>query len=140
VRRIIAITSVGLAALASSIVAEPASAASVATSYCASVKFKQQTTNNQAMWCHVQYGVAYQGGYSGPVDGIPGVNTWKGTQTWLKRHYGYSGAIDGVPGPLTYSAMQRAGRNTGYTGPIDGIMGPNSWRAWASIAFQAYGD
>lgn len=52
-------------------------------------------------------------GYNGAVDGIAGVNTWKAVQTWLKRYYGYNGAIDGEPGSLTKAAIERAGKALG---------------------------
>jgi hypothetical protein len=96
------------------------------SAYCKSVLYKVNTTNSQALWCQLQGGPSRFGGYTGPVDGVPGVNTWKGLQTWLRR-FGYTGPIDGVPGTNTYKALQRWGQRGGYTGPVDGVMGPNSW-------------
>ncbi|WP_415858959.1 peptidoglycan-binding domain-containing protein [Agromyces laixinhei] len=56
-----------------------------------------------------------------------GVNSWKGFQSWL-RIYGYGGPVDGIPGTNTYRAIQEYARQTGfYSGPVDGVMGPNSW-------------
>ena len=40
--------------------------------------------------------MAQSGGYTGPVDGALGDNTWKGLQTVL-RGFGYGGPIDGPP-------------------------------------------
>lgn len=69
-------------------------------------------------------------GYTGPIDGVLGVNSWAGTQRGL-RDYGYTGPDDGIPGTNTYMAMQRLASHWGYTGPIDGELGPNSYRGLA---------
>lgn len=66
-------------------------------------------------------------GYTGPIDGILGKNSWAGTQRGL-RNYGYTGPDDGVPGVNTYKAMQRLAAQWGYTGPVDGELGPNSYK------------
>lgn len=66
-------------------------------------------------------------GYTGPIDGVLGENSWAGTQRGL-RDYGYTGPDDGIPGVNTYKAMQRLAANWGYTGPIDGELGPNSYK------------
>lgn len=71
------------------------------------------------------------GGYTGPIDGVMGVNSFKGVQTNLAREYGYGGSIDGVPGINTWKAVQRWAARYGYSGPIDGYPGPNTWRAVA---------
>lgn len=78
--------------------------------------------------------LAQFGGYGGPVDGVPGGNTWKGVQTAL-RSYGYGGPIDGVPGNNTYIALQKLAADGGYGGPIDGVPGPATYAgvaAWVS--------
>ena len=36
-------------------------------------------------------------GYTGPIDGVLGKNSWAGTQRGL-ADYGYTGPADGVPG------------------------------------------
>ena len=92
-----------------------------------------QSPPNQAFWCIVQEGPARVfGGYTGPSDGVMGVNSWKGFQTFLKKEFGYQGVIDGYPGTETYRAMQRyAAQNGYYTGVQDGVMGPNSWSGLA---------
>ncbi|GAA1655546.1 peptidoglycan DD-metalloendopeptidase family protein [Catellatospora bangladeshensis] len=76
--------------------------------------------------------IGQAGGYFGPVDGVPGVNTWKGVQT-VVRGYGYTGPIDGVPGANTYAALQRLAQKGGYTGPVDGALGPNSWKGIQTV-------
>lgn len=71
------------------------------------------------------------GGYTGPLDGVMGVNSFKAMQTNLAREYGYTGPIDGIPGINTWKAVQRWAARYGYTGPIDGVPGKNTWRAVA---------
>ncbi|MFG3714341.1 GH25 family lysozyme [Micromonospora sp. NPDC047730] len=78
-------------------------------------------------------------GYTGPIDGVPGVNTYAALQRAM-RNYGYTGPIDGVPGPNTWKAVQRLASGWGYTGPIDGVMGPNSWRGFARFLNQDQWD
>ena len=41
------------------------------------------------------------------VDGSLDKNDWARIQTWLKKDWGYTGPIDGLPGKQTYSAMER---------------------------------
>lgn len=71
------------------------------------------------------------GDYEGPVNGIPGVNTWKGIQrvanNWAPSCYG--GWVDAVTDHHN-RALQCIGRETsaGYTGPINGILGPNIYK------------
>ncbi|WP_064741965.1 peptidoglycan DD-metalloendopeptidase family protein [Hamadaea tsunoensis] len=72
------------------------------------------------------------GGYTGPMDGVPGANTWIGVQT-VMRGYGYSGPIDGVPGTNTYAALQRLAQKGGYSGPVDGALGVNSWKGLQTV-------
>lgn len=76
--------------------------------------------------------IAQAGGYTGPVDGVPGVNTWLGVQQ-VTRGYGYTGPIDGAPGTNTYAAMQRLAQKGGYTGPVDGALGVNSWKGIQTV-------
>ena len=81
----------------------------------------QQSGNG---WKDLQGGICRQNGYTGPADGIPGPNTWKAMQRFLKA-WGYNGPADGIPGPNTWKAFQRfLAANYGYTGIIDGIPGP----------------
>ncbi len=70
------------------------------------------------------------GGYTGPLDGVLGKNSWIGTQVAL-RNFGYTGPADGVPGSNTYKAIQRAAQRYGYSGPIDGELGKNSYMGFA---------
>jgi len=94
-------------------------------------------SNNKSMWCQVQGGIASDYGYTGPVNGIPGVNTYKALQRYLQANWGYTAGIDGVLGVNSYKAMQRAAvasgwvDGTAYTGPIDGTMAQRDWAAWA---------
>ncbi|MGC4759163.1 peptidoglycan DD-metalloendopeptidase family protein [Micromonospora trifolii] len=74
-------------------------------------------------------------GYTGPIDGAPGVRTYAALQQAM-RGYGYTGPLDGVPGANTWMAVQRLASGWGYTGPIDGVMGPNSWRGFARFLNQ----
>lgn len=76
--------------------------------------------------------IAQAGGYTGPVDGVPGVNTWRGVQQ-VMRGYGYTGPVDGAPGTNTYAAMQRLAQKGGYTGPVDGALGVNSWKGLQTV-------
>ena len=70
-------------------------------------------------------------GYTGPVDGSLGPQSWAGTQRGL-RAWGYTGPDDGSPGPQTYMAMQRLAAAYGYKGVVDGVLGPNSYRSLAT--------
>lgn len=65
-------------------------------------------------------------GYTGPLDGKLGVNSWIAIQKWLTFSKFYTGPADGVPGINTYKGLQKVAALGGYTGPIDGILGPNS--------------
>ena len=65
--------------------------------------------------------------YTGPQDGVFGVNTWKGIQTSI-RGVGYTGPVDGVPGANTCRLVQVYAQKFGdYRGPVDSILGPNSY-------------
>ncbi len=101
------------------------------TSFCSTGVYNDTTTEtapSQQMWCRVQGGPAAANGYTGTVDGVMGVNSWKGLQRHLAANFQYYGPIDGQPGTNTYKAMQRNAAQVGYAGPIDGQMGPNSWK------------
>ena len=74
-------------------------------------------------------------GYSGPIDGAPGTNTYKALQSAM-RAYAYTGPIDGVMGTSSWKAVQRLAAKWGYDGPIDGAMGANSWRGFAAFLNQ----
>jgi peptidoglycan hydrolase-like protein with peptidoglycan-binding domain len=43
------------------------------------------------------------------------------------------GPIDGVPGTNTYKVLQSLASRGGYTGPIDGIPGPNTYAGLANL-------
>ncbi|MBV1851319.1 GH25 family lysozyme [Catellatospora tritici] len=83
--------------------------------------------------------VAQLGGYTGPVDGVLGPNSWKGVQTLLKQLGLYSGPVDGVPGTNTYKGLQLLAQRGGYTGPVDGLPGPNTYAGLRGYLAQAGG-
>lgn len=86
------------------------------------------TNATREQWVVIQKWLAILGRYDGPIDGVPGPNTWKGIQITLTKYGYYSGPIDGIPGYNTARGMQMYGRDGGgYGGPIDGDLGPNSW-------------
>lgn len=82
-------------------------------------------------WSRVQNAMRIEEGYTGPVNGVPGENTYAALQRYLAHHHGYSGPADGVLGTNSYAALQRLAAQHGYTGPVNGVMGPNSWRGVA---------
>ncbi|MBD7952452.1 MULTISPECIES: peptidoglycan-binding domain-containing protein [Oerskovia] len=137
-KRTLVAGTVALATFALPVVAAaPASAAAgPVSSYCSTVMRNSAYTNEQTAWCRVQQwtghrtvggGYIAEGPYQGPIDGIPGVNSWRAFQQYLKLSVGYSGPIDGIPGPNTYRAVQLLAQKGGYTGPVDGVLGPNTW-------------
>ncbi|MEU9508416.1 glycoside hydrolase family 25 protein [Micromonospora sp. NPDC048170] len=73
-------------------------------------------------------------------DGVAGPIMWMRAQNWLRITSGYTGPIDGAPGTNTWKAVQRLASGWGYTGPIDGAMGPNSWRGFARFLNQDQWD
>ncbi|WNV85273.1 M23 family metallopeptidase [Umezawaea sp. Da 62-37] len=87
------------------------------------------------MWKRTQNWLRLEQGYTGPIDGAPGTNTYAALQRGV-RAYGYTGPIDGVMGTNSWAGVQRLASHWGYTGPIDGVMGPNSWRGFARFVNQ----
>ncbi|MET0402038.1 MAG: GH25 family lysozyme [Cystobacter sp.] len=77
--------------------------------------------------------LARRGGYTGPLDGVPGTQTWVGVQKALRALGYYDGPTDGVPGLNTYKGLQLLAQDGGYAGPIDGIPGPHTYQG-----IQAY--
>ncbi|MFC5070616.1 glycoside hydrolase family 25 protein [Kitasatospora cinereorecta] len=96
---------------------------------------EQDGVPGTVMWMRTQNWLRIESGYTGPIDGVPGVNTYAALQRNM-RNWGYTGPIDGVMGVNSWSAVQRLAAAHGYTGPIDGAMGPNSWRAYSSFINQ----
>ncbi|MBB4905850.1 GH25 family lysozyme [Actinophytocola algeriensis] len=96
---------------------------------------EQDGVPGAVFWQRTQNWLSMDWGYTGPIDGVPGVNTYSALQRAM-RGYGYTGPVDGVPGVNTWAAVQRLGAQWGYTGPVDGVMGPNSWRAFARFVNQ----
>lgn len=130
--------SVGAIAIA----APPAQAANWSFTCGGAVPYQYQSITwstgvpDRCMWAIMQeLGRAH--GYTGPIDGVMGPNSWRGFQKYLAWAGFGPGAADGIPGPNTYRAMQRfAGPN--YSGPIDGVMGPNSWKGVTRSLFAVY--
>jgi murein DD-endopeptidase len=52
-------------------------------------------------------------------------------QNWLRLTNGYTGPANGVMGVNSWRAVQTLAAHYGYTGPLNGVMGPNSWRGFA---------
>ena len=71
-------------------------------------------------------------GYTGPLDGIPGTNTWNAVQRGF-HSLGYQINETGTMDEQTQRVMQLIAQEYGYTGPVDGILGPNSYRGFASF-------
>ncbi|WP_024755951.1 GH25 family lysozyme [Streptomyces exfoliatus] len=83
--------------------------------------------------------IAQLGGYTGPLDGVLGPNTWKGVQTLLTQLGLYSGPVDGAPGTNTYKGLQQLAQRGGYTGPVDGVLGPNTYAGLRGYLAQTGG-
>ncbi|MET9105547.1 peptidoglycan DD-metalloendopeptidase family protein [Streptomyces zhihengii] len=96
---------------------------------------EQDGVPGPVMWRRAQNWLRIESGYTGPIDGVPGPNTYAALQRNM-RNWGYTGPVDGAPGPNTWAAVQRLAAAHGYTGPIDGAMGPNSWRGFARFLNQ----
>ncbi|MGW6206717.1 GH25 family lysozyme [Streptomyces sp. NPDC055089] len=100
---------------------------------------EQDGVPGPVMWQRTQNWLRIQSGYTGPIDGIPGTNTYAALQLNM-RNWGYTGPLDGVPGTNTWAAVQRLSAAHGYTGPIDGVMGPHSWRGFSRFINQDQWD
>ncbi|MER5896837.1 peptidoglycan-binding domain-containing protein, partial [Streptomyces sp. NPDC001876] len=96
---------------------------------------EQDGVPGPVMWKRTQNWLRIESGYTGPIDGVPGANTYAALQRNM-RNWGYTGPIDGVMGPNSWAAVQRLAAANGYTGPIDGVMGPNSWRGFSHFINQ----
>ena len=84
-----------------------------------------------ADWRRIQAALKKRGRYNGPVDGVPGVNTYKGVQLTIKN-VGYTGPIDGVIEGNGCRLIQEYAKKFGsYTGPVDAKLGVNSWAGFA---------
>ncbi|WP_405697612.1 GH25 family lysozyme [Streptomyces sp. NBC_01185] len=96
---------------------------------------EQDGVPGPVMWQRTQNWLRIESGYTGPIDGVPGPNTYAALQRNM-RNWGYTGPVDGVPGTQTWAAVQRLAAAHGYTGAIDGVMGPNSWRGFSRFINQ----
>ncbi|MGW7260199.1 peptidoglycan-binding domain-containing protein [Streptomyces sp. NPDC054834] len=73
-------------------------------------------------------------GYTGPIDGLLGTESWKALQRYLNYFDLYHGHIDGIVGNATVEGLQILLRGYGYTGPIDGIAGSGTEAAFGRFA------
>lgn len=139
-----AATSIVAAAVLVLVAVQPASANSW-TAFC--LDQVQYTAHNQTgqptarLQCQMQGGPAAHYGYTGPVNGLIGVNTWAGIQRYLQAEWGYTGPANGIPGPNTYNAMIRAGNLWSYpngTRPQDGSLTEADWQNFAYLLKLTY--
>lgn len=86
-------------------------------------------------WRRFQLALQHHWGYTGDIDGLPGIQTWMAVQRLLTAQAGYTGTVDGVPAGLTYGAFQRFLTTRGYGGTITG-----KWTAATSSAFVRWGN
>lgn len=86
-------------------------------------------------WKLFQCFAAKRGGYTGPIDGLPGYYSYSGFQR-AAAAFGYSGPVDGSFSTSGYSsgglALQKVAAKYGYTGALDGIPGPNTYKRSAA--------
>jgi peptidoglycan hydrolase-like protein with peptidoglycan-binding domain len=84
---------------------------------------------------YVQCWLAHDGwGYTGPLDGRLGTESWQAFQRYLAAHRGYQGPIDGRLNPQTILALQRELADGWGYGPADGIVGPALYAAFRRFA------
>lgn len=126
--------------------AQSASANTI-TTYCSQHMYDQTATTAQpstALYCQMQQMASSGYGYTGPINGTLGVNSWAGVQRYLKANWNYLGPADGYPGVNTYKAMQRAGNARGWwptPSVVDGTLETRDWQAWAYVVrFQVTGE
>lgn len=84
---------------------------------------------NTAFYMRLQW-YAHLNGYTGPIDGVMGTNSWIAVQKGL-RSYGYTGPLDGRPGTYTYEALQKMAHQYGSSDPIDGSLSKADYKAIA---------
>ena len=88
---------------------------------------------NREEWAAWQAYLAKFSAYDGPIDGVPGKQTYMALQRSVQA-YGYKGPIDGVPGGNTYKAIQRRLVARGsYEGRIDGAWGGQTFAALREV-------
>ncbi|MEB0286153.1 GH25 family lysozyme [Cryobacterium sp. 10S3] len=80
--------------------------------------------------------IASRNGYTGKIDGDPGVNSHRGFARFLNSldfpGYAKTNAdIDGKPGSVFYTRLQLLAQKNGYTGRIDGDPGVNTYKGVA---------
>jgi hypothetical protein len=126
----------------------PSVRAETDTAFCDSnfytLDWESNSLPNQILYCQMQAGPASEFGYTGPVNGIMGVNSWKGVMAYLAYEWGYTGPVNGIPGVNTYKAMQRAGNEAAAIGSsvtVNGTMNLQSWKNFAlCIEGEYWGD
>ncbi|MDQ1569882.1 MAG: hypothetical protein QOF79_556 [Actinomycetota bacterium] len=136
--KLIAAGSATLLALGLVVTSATAASAVEVSSYCLS-NLNARTQNStelpsKALICQMQAGPARAYGYTGPINGVMGANSWKGIQSYLKAKWGYTGAISGKTGKSMREAMERAANATGFQTtpqPIDGALSLKDWQGWA---------
>lgn len=140
---------VGLAAIAFALPAQAATAgpATVArTADSAQVLAPNDTFNNLGLTTReaqaVQRFLAARYGYTGPIDGQLGTDSWMALQLEMVRFGSYTGPIDGIVDTETIAALQQLLESpiAGYTGPIDGIDSPETEAAFAVYAETLIAD
>ncbi|WP_159054254.1 hypothetical protein [Streptomyces sp. AS58] len=74
-----------------------------------------------------------QGGYTGPIDGVLGYNSWMGVQKRLDSLLFYTPPTYTGSGDVeTWKGLQRyAGHYGTYEGPVDGYPGVNTYKGLA---------
>ena len=128
-----AILTIGLAG-----VGAQSASANTWTQYCIDHQFDQTQTvaaPSTALYCQMQI-MASMNGYVGPINGVMGVNSWKGVMQYLHDTWNYTGPVNGVPGVNTYKAMQRAGNAWDWFSTdvvVDGTLETKDWQAWAYV-------
>ena len=76
---------------------------------------------------------AQQHGYTGPVDGVLGKNSWAGDPARAAGHRRLHRPGGWRPGSQHLRGLQRLAAQHGYSGPVDGALGPNSYRGLAAF-------
>jgi lysozyme family protein len=73
-------------------------------------------------------------GYTGPIDGRLGTESWKAFQRFLKEHWGYTGPLDGEVERGTVVALQRFLAAEWGLSTVDGMLGAETRAAFKRFA------
>lgn len=137
-RRLASIAMMALVATLLVPVGAQSASANTITTYCSENLYAQTPSSPQpstALYCQMQE-LARLHGYVGPINGVLGVNSWKGVQSYLRDNWGYTGPVNGIPGVNTYKAMQRAGNQFAWwptPSAVDGTLETRDWQAFAYV-------